>query len=159
MTDHSFVDYKCKYCGANFVPMLQIANCPNCGLKSEKIFDDFIDEVIGSALFNISSPRYKNAFPGAWAVCNIGDWYYKMTFLFIIFVSEELKIEQIEVLHQEYSEITAQSLSSHFLETIDFGSTDYLKNHLKVYLPMFLKTSKAHCIRLADEAKKVVDEI
>ena len=77
-----------------------------------------------------------------------------MTFQFISFVSEELKIEEREELQREYSEITVQPLVSRFLEYVNFGKTDYLKNQLKAYLVVFLSSAKTNYIRIVDEAKK-----
>lgn len=155
MTIHPFEKYQCKYCAAEFIPIPEAPNCPNCGLKAEQIFPHFMMDMVSSASFNIH--KHKSAFPGAWAVCGIADWYYSMIFYFIVFVSEELKIEQTEVLHREYSEITAQSLTSRFLEPINFGETEHLRNHLEVILPIFLKTIKANDIRLEEEMQQVVD--
>ena len=104
--------------------------------------------------FNISSPRSKSVIPIAWWISGIGDWYYRMTFQFISFVSEELKIEEREVLQREYSEITVQPLVSRFLEYVNFGKTDYLKNQLKAYLVVFLSSAKTNYIRIVDEVKK-----
>ena len=138
-----------KYCGASFVPIPEASNCPNCGLKSQEVFNkNSLYEVFTSATFNISSPRSKSVIPIAWWISGIGDWYYRMTFQFISFsVSEELKIEEREVLQREYSEITVQPLVSRFLEYVNFGKTDYLKNQLKAYTYLvFLSSAKTNYI-------------
>ena len=156
MTIHSFVEYKCKYCSADFVPMPGNANCPNCGIRSEEIFNSFIDEATSSASFNIG--KFKSALPGAWAVCNIGDWYYSVTFHFISFVAEELKIEQKDVLWKEYTDSVVLPLVSRFLATSDLGESNYLKKHLEIYLVVFLLTAKANLIRIEDELIKSVNK-
>jgi hypothetical protein len=154
MTHHSCVDYQCKYCCAKFVPIPEASNCPNCGLKSQEVFSEFIYEVFSSATFNMSDARSKSAIPIVWSISGIGDWYYWMTFQFISFVSEELKIEEREVLQRKYSENTVSLLASRFVEHINCGKTDYLKSHLKAQLVVFLSSAKTNYIRMVAEAKK-----
>jgi hypothetical protein len=154
MTIHSLVEYKCKYCGADFVPIPEAPHCPNCGMKSEEIFSEFIDEALCSAVYNISI--YKSTFPSVWGILGIGDQYYAITFSFISFLSTQLKIEDKDVLTKEYSESEAQSLVSQFLE--DFGDSNYLKTHLKVYLRCFLMSAKVNLTHWGDKAIKPDDK-
>jgi len=136
MTIHSGVDYKCKHCGAAFVPIPESPDCPKCGQKSEVIFSEFIDEALRSALYNIG--KYGKVVPPGWGVFGTGDWYYWITFQFISFISHELKTEEIEVLFRGFSENDAQSLASRFLSRSDFGDESYLIDHIKVYLTRLL---------------------
>lgn len=156
MTSHSDVNYQCQYCHADFVPILEAPHCPNCGMKSEEIFSEFIDEALCSAIFNIS--RYKSTFPPVWGIFGIGDRYYAITFSFISFLSTQLKIEEKDALTKEYSENEAQSLVSQFLEPKDFENSNYLKTHLKVYLRCLLISAKVNLTHWGDEAIKPADE-
>jgi hypothetical protein len=136
MTIHSAVDYKCINCGDAFIPIPESFNCPKCGQKSETIFSEFIDQALGSALYNIE--RYGSVISHAWLTLNTGDTYYRLAFDFISSISKRQRKKEIIILSSKFNEHDAQSLASEFLSKINLGDNSYMQDYLKVYLTQLL---------------------
>jgi len=131
MTIHSSVHYKCEDCGNYFVPIPIFKNCPKCGHESSKIFYNFIEDTIRSALFNLIN--YNSFEPYGWAFITIGDSYYWLAFNFLSFASSSLKVAEKDLFGQTILENTANQLALNFLDKIDFGNQEYMIDALRIY--------------------------
>ena len=136
MTLHSSVDHKCEDCGAYFIPLPEADKCPKCGRRSLKVFDDFVENTIQSALFNIR--RYRSLIPAAWGVFTIGDHYYWHAFNFLSFAAANLKVKKRKIFEREISESIARGLALEYLGELDFRDQGYMVDPLSIYLTRVL---------------------
>jgi len=151
MTLHSNVNYNCKNCGVNFVPLPVFKKCPKCNYKSTKVFNHFIEETIRSALFNLTN--YGSFIPYGWGVFTIGDHYYWLAFQFLSFASLSLKVAEKDLFGKEISENIARKLALKFLDRLDFGEQSYMANTLEIY---FVRLLCAPYIECEEEIQKEV---
>jgi len=91
VTLHAFVEHECSRCATYFVPLPILPRCPKCGCKSSKVFDNFIEDTIRSALNNLAT--YGSFIPHAWGIFTVGDRYYWLAFQSFCFASSLLKID------------------------------------------------------------------
>ena len=138
MTVHSQVDYKCNCCNTHFIPIPESPNCPQCNQPSEILFGNFIKDTITSAQFNVT--KYQNFIPPAWLACTTGDHYYSIAFAFLDYVSCKIKTREPRLLSKIFSEYDIDSLTTQFLELLDFVDQPYRFPGLKTYLSLLLHT-------------------
>lgn len=140
MTLHSRIEYKCRNCGTDFIPTPILSTCPKCGYRSSKVFNNFIEETIRSALYNLTN--YGSFIPHGWGTFTIGDHYYWLAFRFLSFASYSLKVDEQKLLGKDISENTARKLASKFLDKINFGKQGYMANAFGVYFARLLCSPK-----------------
>lgn len=151
MTLHAYVEYKCKSCGTDFIPLPLAQRCPKCAHKASKVFESFVEDSIRSALYNVST--YGSLIPPGWGFFTVGDSYYWLAFQFLSFVSSSLGVPQRDVFGQGVSEETARKLASTFIDKLHFGKRGYMANAFEIYFTRLLCSPKTDQVKDRIEPK------
>ncbi len=134
MTIHAHTDYRCNRCATAFVPMPRLSKCPKCGSIANRVFQDFVQDAISSALFNLE--RYGSLIPWGWATITIGDHYYWLAFQFLSFASHQLNVAEKDLFTQKVSARVAREIAERYIGEINFGKERY---RAKVYQEFFVR--------------------
>ena len=137
MTMHSDVEYKCKNCDTDFVPIPEVRYCPKCFRDSDTVFPDFVKNTIESAQFNLSA---YGMWVKMWFTIDIGDFYYFWAFSFLDWVCSELKEDKYHLLSRSFSHIEAYLLARAFLNHLNYEEgAAYWRHGLRTYLMLLLQ--------------------
>ncbi len=131
MTIHSDVDYHCPSCRTAYVPMSITPNCPKCGTAAKKLFDDFINDTLDSARYNVIDHR--SFLPGIWSISTTGDHYYYIAFGFLNFAYDKLKPDILDLFDRKIPRKKAEETAAKFMEKVDSSEEPYMAAVFKAY--------------------------
>ncbi len=116
MTLHIHYDHQCPECGAAYIPYGDDVPCPQCGLREQERFADFVTQAAGSALYNLRGGG--SYMPMAWGCFSLADSI--LMFLFQMF----------DGYRAHANGHTFDDFANEFVRKSHFEDTEYLRQYM-----------------------------